>query len=421
MTATPTNGVDHRHVATIHEVAAGVAGLVERAAVLGKDDAGDAALLFRQHLTTLAVQLGDLAARSGGSGTSSGTGVVPGSPPYKGGTSTGTTRPAAHAGTTLAFETLATFLARAEVVTDAVWVWDHLVPGVGRVLIVGAPNAGKTFFVLVVARMAAAAGRVVYLVLEEGSIKALAKRFVDLGFDAGAAIHVLHQTGFRLFEHTGALVERLRAGADGPAPVIVIDPFSAVFTGDENDTEEMSAARGQLERIQRADPRALLIVPHHTSKAGEKGEAGAEMYASRGSTTLNGWADVQLNLKHVATARGSGRVELDALMAKNRDGERDYTIRVALELGSGNVTTKPLEEARADQREAAAASKVAEAEARIEAFVADSSKPLSKNQINTGVGGNRAVNFKAIDRLVEQGVLVNVGVGYSLKTGGTDA
>lgn len=122
---------------------------------------------------------------------------------------------------------------------------------------------------------------------------------------------------------------------------MVLDPFASVFIGDENDTGAMNHAKAHLEELARVNARALLVLCHHTSKAGERGDGGPGMYAAPGSSILSGWADVQLNLKHQPAPKGSGRVVFIATVEKNRDGERGYKARVAISLGDGGHGMRP--------------------------------------------------------------------------------
>lgn len=346
----------------------------------------------------------------GGSRTSSNRGAVSGSAALRAEpvrTAVRANRSAEEVRTALGFESLDAFLARTAMLPDPVWLVKDLVPDCGRVHFAAAPSAGKTFLALVVAKEAATVGRPVYLVLEEGGAKPTGNRFRDMRFPAASPVHVLHQHGFRLIDHTAAVVELLHAGLEGPAPVVVLDPFASIFSGDENETKDVKIATDLMDVLMRADPRLLLVVPHHTSKAGERGDVGTPMHAGRGGTGLPGWADVQLNLKHVSTPKGSGRIEFDALMAKNRDGERDYTIRVTIELGTGEVTMKPAGEAH---REA----KASDLRARMLEAFAKATGPLTKNRICSEVKGTKADKLAMVDALTDEGVLRNDGVGWFL-------
>jgi hypothetical protein len=355
----------------------------------------------------VSVQRGeDQEAVRAGSRTTQNRVVVPGSI-LKGRTSnrTGTDRRPAR--TTLPFELLNDFLARTAAMPDPTWLVDRLVPDAGRLFIAATANAGKTFLCLAIAKAAARLGRPVYLVLEEGAAKPTGNRFRSLRFPEDAEVYVLFQHGFTLAQHTKALAERLHAGLEGPAPVVVLDPFASIFAGNENAAEDIGAAVAMLNELVRADPRVLLIVPHHTSKAGERDEVGTPMHAARGSTALPAWADVQLNLKHVPTPQGAGLVEFDALMAKNRDGERDYTYRVTIALGTGEVSQQIVTEAKREK-------KAADLRERMISFVKESNIPLTKNKICDGIaGGGRAEKLQLIDDLTTEGVFKNDGAGWA--------
>jgi RecA-family ATPase len=106
------------------------------------------------------------------------------------------------------------------------------------------------------------------------------------------------------------------------APVLVLDPFASVFLGDENDTRAMNGAKEHLEGLVRINPRALLVLCHHSGKAGERGEVGSEAHAARGSSVLPAWADVQLNLKYEPEPKGSGRVNAGTEQGCARDESR---------------------------------------------------------------------------------------------------
>jgi hypothetical protein len=90
------------------------------------------------------------------------------------------------------FEPLAVFLERAAKLPPPAWLLKDLVPDAGRIFIVAAPNAGKTFLAMVIGNTAAKAGRPVFMVLEEGGVRTTADRFRNLGFSPAAPVHVAH-------------------------------------------------------------------------------------------------------------------------------------------------------------------------------------------------------------------------------------
>jgi AAA domain len=252
------------------------------------------------------------------------------------GTGNQSPEPTGTAGTVpLIFESLAAFLERTRNLPPVRWLLEDVVPEAGRLLIVAAPNAGKTWLALIIAKEAAAKGRRVFAILEEGSARPTGDRFENLAIPGAAPIEVAHCRGFLLGDAASRLhmVERLRAE---DAPVLILDPLVSMFRGDENDTREMNQVRAHLEELAQANQRALIVLLHHTSKAGERGE-GAAVYAGRGSSVLGAWADVVLNLRHEQSPKGEGRVIFSVLVAKNRDGERDYRVRCEASLGDGQV------------------------------------------------------------------------------------
>ena len=302
------------------------------------------------------------------------------------------------------FEPLGAFLARTANLPPPSWILDRLVPDAGRLFIVAAPSAGKTFLALVVAKVAASAGRPVFLVLEEGSARATGDRFRSLGFEPAAPIHVAHLKGVALRD-AGVRQKLVAVLKAYPDPIMVLDPFSSVFDGDENDTRQMNAAKGYLEELARANPRALLVLCHHTSKAGERGD-GPAMYAARGSSILSGWADVQLNLKHHPLPENSGKVAFVAKVEKHRDGERGYRTLVTVPLGGGEVTfdKPPADHSRAEKI----------------LTVAREQPELSKDALAREVGGRKKDTCAEIDRLIAAGTLEKRGKGYVVKGVSTD-
>jgi hypothetical protein len=125
---------------------------------------------------------------------------------------TGARERAGTSGTCL-FEPLSSFVGRAAKLAPPAWLLDGLVPDSGRLLIVGAPNVGKTWLALFIAKLAAEAEREVLVVLEEGHPRSVLSRFEALMVPADAAIHVAHLQGVQLADaaHRGELVMRMKA------------------------------------------------------------------------------------------------------------------------------------------------------------------------------------------------------------------
>ncbi len=299
------------------------------------------------------------------------------------------------------FESLAAFLERTKDLPDLSWLIEEVVPDSGNLLVVAAPGVGKTFLAFVIAKTAAEAGRPVFMVLEEGRPRSIYGRFTDLRFPPDAPVYIAHRTGMRLDDKAvrEELAEHLR---DHEAPVLILDPFSSLFLGDENDTRAVNQAKEHIQALASLNPRALVVLLHHTSKAGERGD-GPAIYAARGSTVLPGWADVQVNLTREDTPRHSGLIAFVAQVAKGRDGETAQRYRFTISRGDGTVT-------REDVSDEAAPDKVE----KVRQAIASASIPPNKTEIAKIVRGRRQDVFRVIDSMEERGEIMREGSGYVL-------
>jgi hypothetical protein len=330
----------------------------------------------------------------------SGTGTGSGSHPYKG-------EPGNHRGLApvppepLIIETLSDFLARAESAPPPSWLIDPLVPSAGSVLLVSPPNAGKTFFALVIAKTAALQGRHVVFVEDEGGLHAFGDRIKNLAFPTTAPVSIIFQRGVKLDAPT--LVTLTSVAQEVEAPVLVLDPLVSLFIGDENSTEEAKAVVESLKTLLRANPRLLLVLLHHSSKSGAKGDTPV-LYAARGSSVFSGWCDTQLNLEGIEEPQDSGRVSFFIDNPKQRDAQRASRQRMTIALGSGDVSLVKASEAARDDR----AQRIVEA-------LKTSPEGRSRNAIVEEVGGNKQQVLRTISQLVTDGTLVDGTKGIRLK------
>jgi hypothetical protein len=184
--------------------------------------------------------------------------------------------------------------------------------------------------------------------------------------------------------------------------VLILDPFSSLFLGDENDTGAVNQAKEHIQALASINPRALVVLLHHTSKAGERGD-GPPIYAARGSTVLPGWADVQVNLTREETPRHSGLVAFVAQVAKGRDGETAQRYRFTISLVDSTVT-------REDVSDEAAQDKVEQ----VRQAIAAASTPPNKTAIARMVRGRRQDVFRVIDAMEDRGELKREGSAYIL-------
>jgi hypothetical protein len=326
-------------------------------------------------------------------------GAVP-VPPIGEGTGNRFPEPPGTAGTDL-FEPLAAFLERTKDLPPLSWLIEGVVPDSGNLLIVAAPGAGKTFLALVIAKTAAAANRPVFLVLEEGRPRSMFDRFTGLAFPPDAPVHIAHRRGIHLEDEAvrAQVANHLRTHE---TPVLILDPFSSLFLGDENDTGAVNNAKEQIQALATINPRALIALLHHTSKAGERGE-GPPIYAARGSTVLPGWADVQVNLTRENTPPRSGLVSFVAQVAKGRDGETAQRYRFTISLGDGTVTVEDVSDAATQGKEE-----------EVRKALASAATPFSKTRIANMVPGRRQEILRVIDSMATRGELRREGSGYVL-------
>lgn len=312
----------------------------------------------------------------------------------------------------LPFEALADFLKRAASEPPVEFLLEGLVPDRGRVLVVAEPSAGKTWLALVVAKAARVAGRPVWFIEEEGSAGKLLERFAGLGFDPDdRELFISHLRDVKI-DHKPTRDALVAVVREFNKPVIIIDPLTSAWSGDENDTRSANELRGHLDDLAKANPGVLLLVLHHTSKNASNGE-GQEVHAGRGSSVFGGWADAILNLKPASTPRGSGQVKLDVKVAKMRDGERGLRMTAMITLGTGDVSFDEWQEQTEDQR----IDKVLSA-------MKDAPDGLSKNGIIKAARMKRETALKTVDEMERSGLIVGEGAGmkrrYKLAEPSTD-
>lgn len=299
------------------------------------------------------------------------------------------------------FEPLEDFMARAANLPDPAWLLEGLIPEVGQVWILGAPGCGKTWFALCVARLAARKGRDVFVVEEEGSTKGLHNRFRELGFEAAesARVSVAHAKGLKLGQRLEELIAAVK-GAD--EPVLILDPMTALFVGDENATEDASQFRDQLGQLLRAHGRMLVLVLHHTSKGAERGDAST--YAGRGSSVFTGAADLELLFRRRPVSKASGTISFGVSVAKPpRELEAPEPATLTIQLGTGELTHAPVGDEGDDR-----------VRASITEVLRSAIEPMSKNGIAKSVGAKKQRVLKAIDSMVEDGALEKSGERYHL-------
>jgi hypothetical protein len=153
-----------------------------------------------------------------------------------------------------------------------------LVPGilpVGLCYLAGRPKVGKSWLAIQLAQAvckggvflneAVSAAPVLYLALEDQP-RRLANRMKAQGWQAGAGVgDFMGARGARSIgplNKGGAnkLVEIIHANA---YRLVIIDTFSRLFTGDQNEGREITAALGPLQQEALSHEMAVMIIDHH--------------------------------------------------------------------------------------------------------------------------------------------------------------
>ena len=86
--------------------------------------------------------------------------------------------------------------------------------------------------------------------------------------------------------------------------LLVLDPFVRVFSGNEDDSSQVSRVLGLLRKLQRETGTSILLV-HHFRKGGS-GTGGAYL---RGSGDLHAWGDSNLYMRPCGVNRSSIHIE----------------------------------------------------------------------------------------------------------------
>lgn len=126
----------------------------------------------------------------------------------------------------------------------------------------------------------------------------------------------------------------LRSKAD----LVAIDPLRSVLSGNENDTEAMTAFTDGIDKVQsllmKAGHGASFMIVHHTGKPkkdlmGNKVEG--DMYDVRGASVLVDWADTVIRVSRVRDKADDTEITIEK--CRNAVGDRDPKFWATLENG----------------------------------------------------------------------------------------
>ncbi len=95
-----------------------------------------------------------------------------------------------------------------------------------------------------------------------------------------------------------------RLVAEEKPSLLVLDPFVRIFSGNEDDSAQVSRVLGLLRKLQREVGTSILLV-HHFKKSGS-GTGGAYL---RGSGDIHAWGDTNLFIRRSGPSRSSLHIE----------------------------------------------------------------------------------------------------------------
>jgi hypothetical protein len=194
---------------------------------------------------------------------------------------------------------------------DQIQWWVHgLVPKPGKVLVLGAPKAGKSFLLIDLANHIASGkdflghktqqGRVLYFQVDTGETawRDMLRQLIESGvrFDPNLALvhpeDVMHPMNIQ----EPATRHFFKRALDEFKPdVVILDTIRKVHNGDENDSTEMKIVMDHIEEI---FGRYALILVHHTKKIPADVVDPDPASVSRGSNFLTGDVDSLWLLYH---------------------------------------------------------------------------------------------------------------------------
>lgn len=296
-------------------------------------------------------------------------------------------------------------------------IWSHLAVG----FLAGQPKCTKTWMALDLAVSVAsgtpclgtfpvAAPGPVLVYLAEDALPRVRERILAISAARGVALdgldlHVITAPCLRLDEDgdRGRLVrtvEKLRPR------LLVLDPLVRLWSGDENNSGEVSALLGFLRTLAREHDLALVVV-HHMSKKARKNLG----QALRGSSDLHAWSDssayltrrgghILCTLEHRAAP--APEPILLALVAE-KDGVPPHLERVVM---AGDL---------GDDAAPAAASSPPALATRLRVFLRDAGRPLSRVALRRALRVNNLRLGEALTALERDGALTHTADGWALR------
>ena len=289
---------------------------------------------------------------------------------------------------------------------ESQWLVEGLIP-VGLLLLAGKSKVGKSFLCLQLAQAVACGGRffdrqvdkakVLYFALEDGE-RRLQERMKAQGWPLGkGTCDFVHMQEARVLwplnrdnaEKLAQVIER-----EG-YKLVILDTFSRLFKGDQNDAGQVTAALGPLQEVANRLGITIIVVDHH-NKIRQDEDNLDPVLDILGSTQKGGVADNLLGLykrqgKAGAILAGRGRDLEELRLSLRWDG---LTKTWQLE---GDADRPALTEAQKELVDAVA-----------------SLKRATCQELALAVGRNKGTVYRSLQDLVSMGYLLKEGDSYRL-------
>jgi DNA-binding transcriptional ArsR family regulator len=218
-----------------------------------------------------------------------------------------------------------------EVLPEARWAVEGLIPLNGITILTGVANSYKSFLTqdlaLSVANGEQFLGKFpttpgkVLIIDEENSRWSIQDRFKCLGAGKMENLLFVHQAGLRLDkeEHVGPLMDLIER--EEPM-LIILDSFVRFHRGDENASRDMSWVFATIKKLVGGE-RAVLVIHHHRKNYFGQGE-GTSSQSIRGSSDIIAAVD-----SHLAVDRRGSEVKVTQTKLRIREEMKPFKIALA--------------------------------------------------------------------------------------------
>jgi RecA-family ATPase len=208
-----------------------------------------------------------------------------------------------------------------------------LIPEKGITALSGHPGSGKSWFMLHLAKSVASGesflntfrtkqGKVLIVDEEQGAWEQR-RRMELLGYSSELPIYFYCQNGFKLDneKHLNLLLKTIREQEIG---LLMIDPFAAVHSQDENSAEGAQKVLEGMQKFTAAGATVLFIHHHRKSAMGSSGGA----QSLRGSSAYSGRLDSHITVEKKDDSHAVQNLEIEHV--KSRRGKNVSKFKIVL-------------------------------------------------------------------------------------------